>query len=201
MQQATATPGIAEAAERSALHRLVQNGLISREQYVGAMRRGLPACETELVPTKKKGDLVVQDTTGLWKQHGTTEYDSKSAAEKGASEVHHGGNMGMWAWNQKGCRKHKHCNFHVDCPVQLRAIKIPGGKWVLEVLDVCHAFEHKEYRRANSALTVAQEALAKVCVDHGVKPLKIKRKANAEAWKMGITEKQPDGDMVGEQLM
>ena len=195
------TLGLAEASENAALGRLFAGGIIPREAYEAALRRTAPGCQTELVtvPTKLYGDLDVMDYRGLWKQY-ALEYDSRKDAMADAPKVHHDGNMGAWAWCTKGNKQHKRCNYHVDCPVQLRAAKVPGGKWVIEVLDVSHALERKEYRRKNSALTVDQEAMAMSCLDHGLKPDGIRRKANEEAFKMGITEKQPGGNLVGAQL-
>ena len=196
------TLGLAQSQEQLALHNLFQAGDIPRELYEKVVRRRAPGCETELVtiPTKRKGQLIVQDTVGLWKQYGV-EHETEKQAMKSASDVSHGGNRGIWCWNRKGqgCKQWKRCNFHCDCPVQLRAVQIPGGKWVLEVLDVSHGLYLKEYRRANSNLTLDQEALAKSCMDHGMKPNAIKRRANDMAFKMGVTEKQPDGNLIGKQ--
>ena len=196
--QAVDTLCLAEASKKILLKELHREGRLTREQYEVSMRMASPGFETQLVtaPTRKKGDLTVLDTRGLWKQYGT-EYDSHKAAMKDACSIQHGGNMGTWAWNTEGDRKKKRCNFHTQCPVQLRAVQMPQGKWVLEVLDVSHSLEDKEYRRKNSALTVDQESMALTGIDHGLKPTGIRRKANKAAFKMGITEKNPEGNLVG----
>ena len=75
-------------------------------------------------------------------------------------KVEHGGNAGLWAWNQQGCRRWLHCNFHVDCPVMLR-VRQGGQGYFLQVTEgIHHGLQIKEKERSNSALTrVQKEAL------------------------------------------
>lgn len=86
------------------------------------------------------------------------------------NKVDHGGNKGLWAWNQVGCKKWMHCNYHVDCPVMLRS-RSAGEGYFLQVSEgVCHALQVKEKERTNSALTRVQQEMLLTRVRVGASP-------------------------------
>ena len=98
-------------------------------------------------------------------------FASLDAAKQAMARTEHGGNNAKWAANQTGCKKYWHCDFHKECPVQLRISEMGGqGKWRIQVLNVQHGLHLKECKRKNSALTYVEDAHVQQLVAKGQKP-------------------------------
>ena len=148
------------------------------------------------VKQRLKGDVLVADHTGLWVTMASGYESSKDAMSDAKSAVH-GDNQGEWAWNTKGVKSYKRCNFHTDCPVLLRAVRNPDGQsWRQEVLNVTHALAPKEYRHARSVFTFEQAAQVKDGVERGLKPTKIRNEDELKAIAAGCTEKRDGGGLA-----
>lgn len=111
-------------------------------------------------------------------------------------KVEHGGNAGLWAWNQQGCRKWLHCNFHVNCPVMLR-VRQSGQGYFLQVTEgIHHGLQIKEKERSNAALTRVQKEAFVMRTRAGASPRQMQEDDTMQAIDNG-GKKLDDGGMEG----
>jgi|NorSeaMetagenome_1021524.scaffolds.fasta_scaffold49424_1 hypothetical protein len=145
------------------------------------------------VPMRARGGQLVQDNKGMFVPIAGP-YSSQRAAEAAAKvpgNIVHGNNEGRWSWNQKGqgSKKCLHCNFHVECPVQLRA-RGTGSNWCLEVkTGMQHSLTIKEYKRKNAALTNKEVEAVTEGLKEGKKPKAVKE----ALWLEHVTELTAQG--------
>ena len=147
-----------------------------RDAKLHALRGDADAAQAD--PMSMRGGQLVQDNRGLFVPIAGP-FMSRKAAEQAAKEpgrIVHGNNMGMWSWNHKEQGPHKslHCNFHMECPVQLRA-RGTGRNWCLEVkTSVQHSLTIKEWKRKNAALTNKEVEAVKEGLKEGKKHKEVK---------------------------
>lgn len=188
-----------EKEKLTLLRRSLDHGFIDRAQYeqqLAALQAGGLGGEHVEASKRKKGHSVINDYTGLWKiaKVGYPENPLKLHSK----DVVHGENRGEWAWNQKGTKMYKHCNFHVDCPVQLRSMQSQDKKsWRLEVLDVSHSLEEKRYRHKRSPFTFEQQDFVAGLLERNKKPQEIVNDLTIDAILAGEVRKRPEGGLEG----
>ena len=167
------TPAPTGSQAEQALAEALRVGVLSQEEHDAKLRavRG----EGGLVvtpPTRDRGGQMVLDGRTHWKPC-LGPFASHKEALQHRHEVVHGDNDGMWAANTKGCKQWLHCNYHVDCPVQLKACGSPG-RVCLHVLEgVAHSVTRKTHKRKNQPLSNDARAALKGHIRMGKRPKQI----------------------------
>ena len=197
-----------KAQHEKNLKRAYEEGILSKEDYLSKMHEHRGDCEGGLaapVGTKVQTDGTIvpyNRYTILWEYAAGPFPSVKEAMAASHTVTCEANPEGCWKWNTKdagGCKQHKRCNMHEDCPVLLRAHALGPDEVNLQVLNLAHGLEEKLYRDKNSVFTMAQEKEVKQSIEEGSRPSKIHDRHTMEAVKAG-KRKNPKGGMEGERL-
>ena len=136
------------------------NGLLTHKEYLKKVRALTPMQHSMTVPMKMKGGLAVRSLTGLWSPIAGG-FGTCKEAKDARTTVEHGDNEADWAWcpNSHGHKGNYICNMHLNCPVQMRAVRERNGTWTLKVLEVAHTTEQKPSRVAHGLPREEENAL------------------------------------------